>query len=88
MSVLHSDTPIELSDQSTMNRSHGFYPGGQAFEPLLSHDQDDELNQEIFGDDSAVADDEEMQDIEDEYPFSWTAYSLFALLGIAMLWAW
>lgn len=27
-------------------------------------------------------------DGQDEIPFSWTEYSIFAILGMAMLWAW
>lgn len=29
-----------------------------------------------------------LQDGKEEVPFSWMEYSIFALLGMAMLWAW
>ena len=30
----------------------------------------------------------EGSDYEEEVPFSWIEYSIFALVGVAMLWAW
>ena len=31
---------------------------------------------------------EEGETYEDQAPFSWIEYSIFALIGVAMLWAW
>lgn len=39
-------------------------------------------------DDGSIQDDLEGDDTTSESPFSWVEYSIFLLLGIAMLWAW
>ena len=40
------------------------------------------------GDEPEDGDDETLTSIREGVPFSWLEYSVFLLLGVAMLWAW
>ena len=39
-------------------------------------------------DDAGDNDDETLASTHEDAPFSWLEYSVFLLLGVAMLWAW
>jgi equilibrative nucleoside transporter 1/2/3 len=41
-----------------------------------------------LGGDTNDRDDETLTSVREEAPFSWLEYSVFLLLGVAMLWAW
>jgi len=41
-----------------------------------------------FTDDSGTMDGSVYEDNDEEAPFSWVEYGIFALIGVAMLWAW
>lgn len=43
---------------------------------------------EPLTDDSSTLGEEEGETYPDQAPFSWIEYSIFALIGVAMLWAW
>lgn len=43
---------------------------------------------EPLADDSSLTLEEEGETYEDQAPFSWVEYAIFALIGVAMLWAW
>jgi hypothetical protein len=58
---------------ATMNRLWGDNPQEQAYEPLEGG--------------SERPDGERIEE-NDAQKFSWTDYSVFLLLGVAMLWAW
>ena len=49
-------------------------PAAPAYEPLAGG--------------SERPDGQRIEDEEDAQPFSWLEYSVFLLLGVAMLWAW
>jgi hypothetical protein len=68
--------PIELQPISTMNRVKRIFQAEPAYEPIQ--------------DDHREADDvsESVERQNDTSTFSWIEYSIFLLLGIAMLWAW
>lgn len=68
---------IELQQLSNMDRIKNLFRPRPDYEPLQNdRDRDDE---------SVVSDSAESTV---EPPFSWIDYSVFFLLGIAMLWAW
>ena len=69
---------IELQNIADMDKLRNAFKPKQAYEPLLAHDRDDEEGTE-YGDEELAA---------EEFPFSWVEYSIFLLLGVAMLWAW
>lgn len=70
---------VELQDFTNMDRIRDAFKPKQAYEPLLAHDDRDEDNE---------TDHEEEEAVAEEFPFSWVEYSIFLLLGVAMLWAW
>lgn len=71
--------PVELQDFADMDRVRNAFKPRQAYEPLLAQDnRDDEDGSDCDEDEAAVED----------FPFSWVEYSIFLLLGVAMLWAW
>ena len=78
MPSLDDHRSIELQNIAEMDRLRNAFKPKQAYEPLLAHDQDDE--------DGTEYEDEEIA--AEEFPFSWVEYSIFLLLGVAMLWAW
>ena len=51
------------------------------YEPLTANDAHDD-------DDHAFLEDSTILEPPMETPFSWVEYTIFVLLGIAMLWAW
>ena len=72
-------TSIELQPVAKMNKIKDLFQTTPAYEPIQDqqHEEDD---------DGSVSD-ETPQDAEGP-PFSWVEYSIFLLLGVAMLWAW
>jgi equilibrative nucleoside transporter 1/2/3 len=78
MPSLDDQRSIELQNIADMDRLRNAFKPKQAYEPLLAHDQDDEDGTE-YEDEGLAA---------EEFPFSWVEYSIFLLLGVAMLWAW
>jgi solute carrier family 29 (equilibrative nucleoside transporter), member 1/2/3 len=68
--------PIELQPISTMNRFKRIFHADPAYEPIQDYQQE--------ADD--VSESEERRN--DTSTFSWIEYSIFLLLGVAMLWAW
>ena len=69
---------IELQQLSNMNRIKDLFRPRPEYEPLQNDTERD--------DDESVASDSGESTVEP--PFSWINYSVFFLLGIAMLWAW
>jgi solute carrier family 29 (equilibrative nucleoside transporter), member 1/2/3 len=68
---------VELQSISNMDRVKRFFEPRQPYEPIQDDGHDDT--------ESTVAE----SDVEEEQlPFSWIEYSIFLLLGVAMLWAW
>jgi cytoskeletal protein RodZ len=62
---------------------------GQAVYEPLENDEVHNVNTYEDGDASVMVDGEEQQLPQKKIaPFSWMAYSVFLLLGVAMLWAW
>lgn len=47
---------------------------GEEYEPLTEE--------------SHALEESQILEAQDEVPFSWIEYSIFALIGMAMLWAW
>jgi hypothetical protein len=71
--------PIELDNLGTRERTRNMNPSGPAYAPLLADDrEDDAVSNDGSGADSEI----------EEHPFAWVEYSIFLLLGVAMLWAW
>lgn len=69
-------TTIELQSMPTMNRVKRIFQDEPAYEPIQDGQQE-------------VDDASDHEEIEDDSPpFSWIEYSIFLLLGVAMLWAW
>lgn len=79
MPPLEDQHSVELQNIANMDRIRNALKPKQAYEPLLAQDdQDDEGGTEYEDEGDAV----------EELPFSWVEYSIFLLLGVAMLWAW
>lgn len=78
MSSLDNQNSVELQNIANMDRIRNAFKPKPAYEPLLAHDRDDEHGTE-YEDEGAA---------EEEFPFSWVEYSIFLLMGVAMLWAW
>lgn len=77
--------PIELNDlSSNMDRIRNTFKSKPAYEPVNTTDAQDEGDAESYHDGST----DEGFVSEYEKTFSWVEYSIFMLLGIAMLWAW
>lgn len=72
-------TSLELQDLASMDRIRNAFKPNQAYEPLLAQNDRD--------DDNGTESEDEGPAVED-FPFSWVEYSIFLLLGVAMLWAW
>ena len=71
-------TSIELKPVPKMDRLRDLFQSTPAYEPIHTQQHEE--------DDDSVSDETQM---EVEGPaFSWVEYSIFLLLGIAMLWAW
>ena len=71
-------TSIELQTLPKMNRIKDLFRSEPAYEPIQDVQQADE--------DGGSS--EHTQLDPESPPFSWTEYSIFLLLGVAMLWAW
>ncbi len=71
-------TSIELQPVPQMDRLKDLFRSTPAYEPI--HDQ-----QHVEDSDSVS---EETQREAEGPGFSWVEYSIFLLLGVAMLWAW
>jgi len=59
--------------------------------PKALHDGEYEPLNDAFTDDSGTIEGSVYEDYEQEgedAPFSWIEYAIFALIGVAMLWAW
>lgn len=74
---------IELQEGATMNKVRNLFQRQPQYEPI--ENEDERLSDDIGGDSSSRTSSTVEQD---EHPFSWIDYSIFFLLGIAMLWAW
>jgi len=72
-----SPATFELQDISKMDRFRSLFRPRPDYEPLQN---------DVERDDGSEQDDAEVS--AEESPFSWVEYSIFLLLGIAMLWAW
>ena len=79
MPALEHHFSVELEDFSEMDRIRNALKPKQAYEPLLAQDDRDDDDGTEYEDEGSVA---------EEFPFSWIEYSIFLLLGVAMLWAW
>lgn len=75
----NKQAPVELQDFAEMDRLRNAFKPKQAYEPLLARDNTEDEDGTDYEEDQA--------DVE-EFPFSWVEYSIFLLLGVAMLWAW
>lgn len=77
--MLHnSPTTYELSDLSGMERIKRLFEPAPAYAPVDTtpeQEEEDDSSSQTLGD-------------GDGPPFSWLEYSIFLLLGVAMLWAW
>lgn len=69
---------IELSDLPKMSRVKQFFEPSQAYAPI-------DTSADAEGDDD---DSSQTLNASNEPLFSWLEYSIFLLLGVAMLWAW
>jgi hypothetical protein len=79
--------PIELDDLGKMERTRNMNQSRPAYAPLLADEEEAEEEEEEEED--AVSNDGSGADSEiEEHPFAWVEYSIFLLLGVAMLWAW
>lgn len=58
------------------------------FRRLFAQKQEREDYQPLADDTGALECSSLLQDDKEEVPFSWMEYGIFALLGMAMLWAW
>ena len=74
-----NSAPIELHNLSSMDRIRKIFKTKPAYEPIQNGAGDDESETYRGSDDGLTVDDN---------PFAWIEYSIFLLLGIAMLWAW
>jgi equilibrative nucleoside transporter 1/2/3 len=70
---------VELQELANMDRIRNAFKPKQAYEPLLAHDDRDDDDGTDYEDEGAAV---------EEFPFSWVEYSIFLLMGVAMLWAW
>lgn len=68
---------FELQQLSNMDRIRGLFRAQPDYEPLQNDTERDDESVESESPDAAVTP-----------TFSWVNYSIFFLLGIAMLWAW
>jgi equilibrative nucleoside transporter 1/2/3 len=64
-----------------MDRIRRLFAGPPAYEPL----EDDEVDTGVDRRDALMTQDREQLS---KNKFSWTEYSVFLVLGVAMLWAW
>lgn len=71
-------TSIELQSVAQMDRLKDLFRSTPAYEAIRDQQQED--------DSDSVS--EETQREAEGPAFSWVEYSIFVLLGIAMLWAW
>jgi solute carrier family 29 (equilibrative nucleoside transporter), member 1/2/3 len=71
-------TSIELKSLPSMDRVTDLFHSDPAYERIQDDQHDDDA-------DSISSD---TQADPDSPPFSWIEYSIFLLLGVAMLWAW
>ncbi|KAF4121336.1 solute carrier family 29 (equilibrative nucleoside transporter), member 1/2/3 [Geosmithia morbida] len=65
-----------------MARTPFHHPRDAEYEPLTAEDDDNRSDDDAST--PIIAND----DSDDDVPFSWVEYSIFGLLGMAMLWAW
>lgn len=92
--------PIELQPLSEMNsvrsridRARNVFYTKSAYQPVGAEDLEDRteggsINEETGEDDSESFDGSNGVLDRDDPPFSWIEYTVFLILGIAMLWAW
>lgn len=71
-------TSIELKSLPSMDRVTDLFHSGSAYEPIQNDQHDDDADS--FSSDT--------QADPESPPFLWIEYSIFLLLGVAMLWAW
>ena len=70
---------VELHDLSKMDRIRNAFKAKPAYAPVNAEAQDEDT-ESYNGSDEAF--------VPEEESFSWIEYSIFMLLGVAMLWAW
>jgi equilibrative nucleoside transporter 1/2/3 len=87
--------PVKVMDsRTTIDKVRALFRKsdvGQVYEPLESDSgtiDEDVRRPVIFVPDSPHGLEAEQDKVDDGEPFSWFEYSIFLLLGIAMLWAW
>ena len=76
----HDPRSFELQDLSKMDRIRNTFKSKPTYAPINTDAQDDE-SESYDGSNESLAP-------EEMTPFSWIEYTVFLLLGVAMLWAW
>jgi solute carrier family 29 (equilibrative nucleoside transporter), member 1/2/3 len=77
--LLSEQHSVELQELANMDRIRNAFKPKQAYEPLPAHDDRDADDGTDYEEEGAAV---------EESPFSWVEYSIFLLMGVAMLWAW
>jgi solute carrier family 29 (equilibrative nucleoside transporter), member 1/2/3 len=75
----HHPRAFELHDLSNMDRIRNAFRSKLSYAPINPEAQDDESESHDGSNESIIP---------EETSFSWIEYSIFTLLGVAMLWAW
>jgi hypothetical protein len=70
---------FELHNLSKMDRIRNTFKSKPTYAPINTEAQDDD-SESYQGSNESLA--------PEEIQFSWIEYSIFTLLGVAMLWAW
>jgi equilibrative nucleoside transporter 1/2/3 len=76
----HHSRSFELHDLSKMDRIRKTFKSQPTYAPINTEAQDDDDSQSYVGSNESLP--------PEETAFSWIEYSIFTLLGVAMLWAW
>lgn len=81
MSSIHNE--FELQDSATMDKVRSLFRRQPRYEPVENGDRSfsEDVDEDGLSQASSTTE-------RDEKPFLWIEYSVFFLLGIAMLWAW
>jgi equilibrative nucleoside transporter 1/2/3 len=75
----HHSRSFELHDLSKMDRIRKTFKSQPTYAPINTEAQDDDSESYVGSNESLPP---------EENTFSWIEYTIFTLLGIAMLWAW
>jgi hypothetical protein len=76
----HYSRSFELRDLSTMDRIRNTCKSKPTYAPINTDAPDDESEERYDGSNESL--------VPEATSFSWIEYSIFTLLGAAMLWAW